>query len=200
MNSRPAPLWRLALLLAAAAAVGGCASQPELTAKSPAAPAGVNLAGLWELRQDPDAPEPRLGEHDPGIRIPPVSAVGARVEGKRRVRRSGPSAWLFFETGTSLKITQTPFGLFVSFDRSVVEEYTFGEKREVSIGPVEAQRVSGWDGERFVVETLDEDGALLTESWRLQQDGNELLRHIVMKQPGRDPVVVRQRFDRRAAD
>ncbi len=200
MNRKPTPSWRFAALLAAAAAIAGCASSPELTARGSIAPDGTSLAGLWQLRQDPDAPQLPLGEHDRGLRIPPVGAVGVRVKGNRRVRGSGPSVWLFFETGTALKITQTAYGLFISFDRAVVEEYTFGEKREVSIGPVEAQRASGWDGERFVVETLDEDGALLTESWRLQQGGSELLRDIVMKQPGRDPVIVRQRFDRRAAE
>ncbi len=199
MNCRPTPSWRFAALVVAAAAVSSCASRPELIARGAAAPDGVNLSGLWQLREGPAAPKPALGERDPGIRIPPRSP-GARVQGTRRVRGSGPSVWLFLETGASLKITQTPYGLFISFDRAVVEEYTFGEKRVVSIGPVEAQRVSGWDGERFVVETLDESGALLTESWRLIGDGNELLRDIVMKGSGRDPVIVRQRFDRRTAE
>ena len=196
MNRRPTFSWRFAVLLAAAA-VSGCASPPELIAKSSVAPEGVDFGGLWELREDADAPQPGLGERDPGVRIPPRVSVGTHADDKHRTRGSGSSVWLFLETGASLKITQTRFGLFISFDRAIVEEYTFGEKRVVSIGPVEAQRASGWEGDRFVVETLDEGGALLTESWRLRESGQELLRDIVMKKRGRDPMVVRQRFDRR---
>lgn len=200
MNLRPTLSWRFAAFLAAVAALGGCASTPELIAKSPVAPEGVNLDGFWQLREDSQAPQPELGERDPGIRIPPRVSAGSRAEDKRHPPDSGSSVWLFLETGASLKITQTRYGMFISFDRAIVEEYTFGEKRVVSIGPVEAQRASGWDGERFVVETLDEGGALLSESWRLRENGQELLRDIVMKRKGRDPVIVRQRFDRRDAE
>ena len=60
------------------------------------------------------------------------------------------------ETGKSLKVTQTEHGFFVSLDRSVVEEFGFGENRIVTLGPIEAQRVSGWEGATYIVETLDE--------------------------------------------
>ena len=76
---------------------------------------------------------------------------------------------LFLESGKALKVSQTDYGLFFSFDRAVVEEYNFGENRVVSIGPIQAQRVSGWVGPAFVVETMDEDGHVLTERWQLEE-------------------------------
>jgi hypothetical protein len=71
--------------------------------------------------------------------------------------------------GTALKVTQTGSGLFFSFDRSVVEEYRFGENREVEVGAITAERVSGWEGRSYVIETLDKDGAKLIESWQLRE-------------------------------
>ncbi|MBT8092575.1 MAG: hypothetical protein KJN77_06020, partial [Gammaproteobacteria bacterium] len=64
----------------------------------------------------------------------------------------------------------------------------------------EAQRVSGWENDRFVVETLDDKGAVLTESWRLEGDGDELLRDITLVDKNRPAEVIRQRFDRRIAE
>jgi hypothetical protein len=77
-----------------------------------------------------------------------------------------------------LKITQTESGIFVSFDRSVVEEYRFGENRTISVGAISAARVSGWEGAAYVVETLDEDNAKLVDVYRLQNGGRRLQRSI----------------------
>jgi hypothetical protein len=103
---------------------------------------------------------------------------------------------LFLESGTALKITQTGAGLFISFDSSIVEEYTFGENRVVKIGPIEARRVSGWEERAFVVETLDDQGNIMAESWRLEDDGNTLIRDITVARGGKQLSFYRQRFDR----
>ena len=103
---------------------------------------------------------------------------------------------MFLETGASLKISQTPDGLFISFDRAIVEEYRFGENRIVSVGPIEAQRVSGWEEMVFVVETLDDQGTLLTESWHLESDGAVLVRNILVSRGDDERSSSRQRFDR----
>ena len=66
----------------------------------------------------------------------------------------------------------------------------------MTIGPIEAQRVSGWENGRFVVETLDDTGTVLTESWRLEAGGEELVRDITLVRKKDSPVVTRQRFDR----
>jgi hypothetical protein len=103
---------------------------------------------------------------------------------------------VFVEAGQALKITQTDYGLFISFDRAVVEEYNFGEKRIVNVGPIEAQRVSGWVEKVFIIETMDAKGNLLTESWRLGEDGETLVRDIVIVEDQEPAWSSQQRFDR----
>lgn len=179
----------------ACTALAGCASAPELMAKSATAPVGVDLSGRWQLRVEPGAkPMPGAGAEQ-RILIPP--AQSRRNGARRSTRRStGPSVQVFLETGNSLKITQTREGMFISFDRSVVEEYTFGENRIAAVGPIEAQRVSGWLDREFVVETLDEEGALLAESWYLQDGGAVLVRNISVTRRNDQTYSSRQYFDR----
>lgn len=120
-----------------------------------------------------------------------------RPEAPRSSRRSSdPSAQLFLENGSALKISQTAYGLFISFDRAIVEEYRFGENRTVAIGPVEAQRVSGWEGQSFIVQTLDEQGYVLTERWSLADAGNALVRNVSLARREQQKFSSRQRFGR----
>lgn len=98
--------------------------------------------------------------------------------------------------GELLKISQTADGLFISFDRAIVEEYSFGENRIVSVGPIEAQRVSGWQARTFVVETLDREGSLLTESWHIDDTEDVLVRNISIFRGDQQQFFSRQRFDR----
>ncbi|MDH3576226.1 MAG: hypothetical protein OEO71_00200 [Gammaproteobacteria bacterium] len=182
-------------VLIAGLVLAACASRPELATRSGVVPAGADLSGLWQLREEPGSkPIPR-GDPDPGIRIPPKSTTPS-VAKRRSKRSSGTAVTMFLETGASLKISQTPDGLFISFDRAIVEEYTFGENRIVSVGPIEAQRVSGWNGMVFVVETLDEQGTLLTESWHLEPGGTVLVRDILVSRGNNEQFSSRQRFDR----
>ncbi|MCP5090641.1 MAG: hypothetical protein GY949_06945 [Gammaproteobacteria bacterium] len=177
------------------AALTGCASTPELIARSAAVPEDTDLSGLWQFRVEPGAkPMPRAdGEQQ--ILIPPAQSTRNRARRSTR-RSSGPSVHVFLETGNSLKVTQTREGLFISFDRAVVEEYTFGENRVVSVGPIEAQRVSGWQERKFVVETLDDEGNLLTETWRLEAGGMVLVRDIAVTRGNDQMFSSRQYFDR----
>ena len=186
----------LACAVIACAAMAGCAAKPVLLVKGSAVPAGVDLSGNWALTQPPGTQREPDSHRDPEIHRPGDSPV-RRPESRRSSRRSsGPSAQLFIEHGSVLKITQTSHGLFISFDRSVVEEFTFGENRVVAIGPVEAQRVSGWEAESFVVQTLDEQGYVLTEVWRLVENGNMLVRDISIARRDKQTSFSRERFVR----
>ncbi|MDX1499377.1 MAG: hypothetical protein R3176_05745 [Woeseiaceae bacterium] len=156
----------LALLLVCVAA---CATREVLIPKSPIPPAGIDLSGQWLLR-------------------------GAEGESRRAARET--LVYAFFETGRSLKVTQTPSGLFISFDRSVVEEYRFGEQREISIGEIKADRVSGWDRNGYVIETLDADGAKLVERWGLDADGRVLRRRVRLTDGSKVELDLEQVFDR----
>lgn len=186
----------LAYALLAGGIMAGCAAQPVLLPKSATVPPDVNLSGSWILQQPEGALDGVTAPREGQIYIPSEAAVGRPNPARSSRRSTGPSARLFLENGSALKVTQTPHGLFISFDRAVVEEYTFGENRVVAIGPVEAQRVSGWEGRSFVVETLDEQGHVLTESWRLADGGDTLVRDISIARRGKQSSSSQQRFTR----
>lgn len=172
-----------------------CAAAPTLDSKSAATPVGLDLSGRWQLRETPADKSERKGKL---AKEPPIY-IGdpKRAQRKRRDRRSlQNSVQIFLEHGEQLKISQTGFGLFISYDRSVVEEYSFGENRTVSVGPIEALRVSGWEGKSFVVETLDGSGATLFERWTLSGDGTSLLRDVQIARDEETSLSLQQRFDR----
>ncbi|MGB5625884.1 MAG: hypothetical protein WBM61_09140 [Woeseiaceae bacterium] len=184
-----------ALILMACLMLAACAARPQLVAKTATAPVGVDLSGRWQLRIEPESTPMSPNGAEPGIRIPPAGST--RNPGRRPSRgKAGAAVRVFVENGESLKISQTDSGLFISFDRSVVEEYTFGENRVVSVGPIEAQRVSGWQNGSFVIQTLDEEGAILTESWRLVENGKVLVREISQTQGNKETFAALQRFDK----
>lgn len=186
------------LILLAGLLLTACASRPELETKTAVVPAGIDLSGQWTLRVEPGSREWRPPGEEPRIRVP--RRTSSRNQGRQPTRSSrnsgGTAVSIFLESGQLLKITQTPSGLFISFDRSVVEEYRFGENRLVSVGPIEAQRASGWQDQRFVIETLDESGAILSESWELSSDGDVLVRKISLTDGEKEQFSSAQRFDR----
>ena len=103
---------------------------------------------------------------------------------------------MFLRTGSKLKVTQTPYALFISFDRSVVEEYRFREHRLISVGPIEADRASGWQDGRYVIQTLDSEGALLQETYTLDAGGEALVRTVSVVYDDEEILSLRQAFDR----
>ena len=155
----------------------------------------VDLSGQWVLR-DGGAP-PVAAEQT--IRIPPAvnrtTQTGTRTAGGLSRSRDS-SVHVFLESGSSLKVTQTDYGLFFSFDRAVVEEYNFGENRTVNVGPIQAQRVSGWEGASFVIETMDSKGNTLTETWSLADNGKVLVRRLAISRRGEAGWSSQQVFDR----
>lgn len=169
MNATPFKLLLGAALMSLI--LCSCAAQREqLAPKGAVAPAGTDLSGQWRL----------VGKDGLAGQRTTVDAL----------------VTVFLETGRVVKITQTVHGLFVSFDRAVVEEYRFGELREISVGPVVADRASGWDGDRYVIETLDGDGVKLVETYRLENDGRSLLRTIAVLRRESRQLDVRQVFER----
>jgi len=173
--------------------LAGCSAAPALISKSAIVPAGVNLSGHWQIREG--AETMRLPESaDSDIR----SILTSRQSRTRSSQRSsGIAAQVFLQFGHSLKITQTDHGLFISYDRAVVREFTFGENRLVTVGPIEARRVSGWEDNTFVVETLDTDGTTLFEHWYLDGAGDVLVRDIRMQKGDKEKFSLTQLFDRK---
>lgn len=181
-----------ALALSSLLFLVSCATPPVLISKSAVVPTGVDLSGYWKVRLG--VPTRRM-ENAEGIRDELINLKSTK-RSRRKRSSSGTSAHVFLQYGTNLKITQTEFGIFISYDRSVVEEFTFGENRMVEIGPIEALRVSGWEGNSFVIETLDDTGTTLSESWSLQQNGSVLVRDIRISKGEREDFAEQLRFDR----
>jgi hypothetical protein len=169
----------LLFLLSACAGSG----PPQLAPVGDVIPAGVSLEGRWKLQDGARDAESRIRKAEYR------SSGGQRGE-------DGPSVYVFLRTGDRLKITQTPYALFVSFDRSVVEEYRFREHRLVSVGPIEADRVSGWTDGRYVVRTLDNEDALLEESYALEAGGDVLVRTVTVTYRNDTVLSLRQAYDR----
>lgn len=178
-------------LFVLACVVSACSSPPILEPRRGGNPEQVDLSGNWVLRSGDELPV----VHEQTIRIPKGSSRNQATSRPAPAERpsDGASVHLFLESGKMLKVSQTIYGIFFSFDRAVVEEYNFGENRTVSIGPIQARRVSGWEGDSFVVDTMDERGNVLTERWRLE-DG-ALVRDISIARSDTTSFSKRQVFD-----
>jgi hypothetical protein len=186
----------LATLLAA------CAAREVLIPRSAEVPPGIDFSGLWQLRADAALERRRLNDavrRTDGVQGGPIlRPADARRDGPLTERRRdrGGLVHVFLEHGRRLKITQTDLAIFISFDRAVVEEFRFGENREVAVGPVVADRVSGWEGDEYVVETLDMNGMKLTERFEFGENRDTLRRTIVLRGKNQESVTLVQEFDR----
>ena len=192
---------RIALLPAAtlvAVLIASCSTLEPLPPRNGVNANDIDLSGNWVLRRESGTPVARAATEEQTIVVPRKTSRNSRtsLSQARRSRSDGSAVHLFLESGTSLKITQTLHGIFISFDRAIVEEFTFGENRIVSVGPIEAQRVSGWDANEFVAETMDEKGAVLAERWSLAESGTALVRTITVLEKDELVFSTTQIFDR----
>lgn len=191
----------LRYLLVLCVALGACGTPEVLESRNAVVPPGVDFSGDWKLREVPPRQRRRIREAiDATDGIDDRELYGGMQGNTGRRRGSGNFkgglVYVFLETGTALKLTQTQHALFISFDRSVVEEFRFGENRLVSVGQVEAQRVTGWEGNQLVVETLDKNGMKMTERFALVDGGNTLQRRITFRSKKLDEETIVQEFDR----
>jgi hypothetical protein len=197
---------RTRLFAVAAVMILAACSTPEVLApRIGTVPAGVDLSGNWHIRPGSLLDEQRIRD---AIRktdgVDDSEAFGNnRRQAQRGSARSsnrgksrGGLVYVFLELGRSLKVTQTEHGLFISFDRSVVEEFRFGENRIATIGQIAAQRVTGWEGNTLVIETLDRNRMKLTERFRLTENKQVLERTITFRSKDLEEETVIQKFDR----
>jgi hypothetical protein len=184
---------RLTILMIAAFLLVACAGTPPLAPRSGGNPEQVDLSGQWMLRGQTGLPR----NDEQTIRIPPRLERSSNQRRRSDSRRDGASLHVFLTSGRELKITQTVYALFFSFDRAIVREYNFGENRTENVGPIEARRVSGWDGKVFMIDTQGEDGDILTEAWSLKENGAVLVRDISVRRGEETSFATRQVFDRR---
>lgn len=188
----PAP--RLFFCGLAICIIAGCAGREVLAWRGSVAPDGVDFSGQWVLNDRADDSLDRLRSAEAGAagNREPVFRSSTR----RSSRGKSSLVYVFLESGRNLKVTQTDSGLFISFDRSIVEEYRFGEHRPVSVGPITADRSSGFEGSAYVIETLDEEGNRLIDRYELIDNGDVLLRHITVYRKNDVELSLVQTFER----
>ena len=141
-----------------------------------------------------------MGSAGPGLgarrRAEGDKSGGAHSGNSSSSRKRSVLVHVFLETGESLKISQTSYAFFVSVDRSVVEEFRFGEHRSVNVGQIVGERVSGWDGPVYVVETKDKNGNKLIERFWLSDENSVLVREITFQGRKESTGTAMQFFDR----
>lgn len=202
LRPRSSLLPALAVLLSIA--IAGCSGSKETLQpiRSGNTPPGIDLSGSWVMQDDFEAMQQRLdraiGQTD-GVDERRILQGMLATEPRQRSsgRAEGGLVFVFLENGRNLRITQTATGLFIAFDRSVVEEYRFDEMRMVRTGGAVAQRVSGWLDDGYVIETLDEQGMKLTERYRLDAARDQLTREVTLRSAEKESVTIVQTFVRR---
>lgn len=182
------------MLILAACALAACGSMEPLPAKSPTVPVGLDLSGDWKMRTASRDTAQRIRDAEREATGPGDSLIPERSNNSRR-RNDDVQVHVFLESGEKLRISQTDYGLFISFDRAVVEEYRFGEQRMVNVGPIQADRVSGWESNAYVIVTRDKEGTLLTESYSLS-NRDTLVRSVRISGDRESALDVEQVFDR----
>lgn len=192
-------IWLFALM---SLFLGGCTTPEILTRKGADAPSAHTLSGRWTMLEDIDSAKRDLDRainatNDVNEKKERRRFSSAREKGRPTPRPVvGGLVHVFLKNGKTLKITQTETALFINFNRSIVEEYRFGESRAISVGALRAQRVSGWVGDQYVIETLDEERMKLTERYHLLDDGSRLRRQIVFRSKKGEEVINFQTFER----
>ena len=188
------------LALAATIVLSGCAGSKEMLVpvRGPV-PQGVDFTGEWRMQEDFAAMQEAIASavrRTDGIdERQLLKNIMSGSSTSRRSRDVGGLVHVFLENAARLRVTQTDAGLFMAFDRSVVEEYRFGEARIVNKGGAVAQRVSGWDGETYVIEPLDQVGGMKL-SQRYHREGEMLNREIVLRSKELEEVRLTQSFAR----
>jgi hypothetical protein len=176
-----------------------CGTPEVLLPRSAMVPAGVDFSGQWLMRPESRTGQPRINEaidRTDGIDNKTLRQEMMNTQRHGSGETKGGLVGIFLQTGEALKISQTPYGIFISFDRAVTREFRFGENRPINIGDAEAVRVSGWEGSDYVIETLGEKGMKLTDKYSLSADRNLLTRHITLRSRDGEAVSIVQEFDR----
>ena len=177
----------------------GCASREVLDSIDGTVPLDVDLSGTWRIRADMVDEQRQLQDalrKASGLTANEFDEIVPRTKKRKKRRSKGGLVHVFLETGDQLKITQTPHAVFVSFDRSIVEEFGFGENRMISIGEIQAQRVTGWDGSSLVVETLDKNSVKLSDRYQLINNGNSMQRSITFRSKDLEEDTIVQEYTR----
>jgi hypothetical protein len=212
----PAMPFRAPILALLCFALPGCASRLNVSA-----PQRVDYAGHWTLNEklsmDPEAvvrdqqrpgrdrreaPPPtdpnRVGgvlDNSPS-RPPEAGVRGGSAYGKLWERAIRDKIAML-SPGASLEISQSATEMSIlSGDASA--RYVYGDKVIISVPDGVAERIAGWDGNRFIVRTSSPDGVRSERVFELASGGRQLV--VTTEVIGEGPAtVVRLVYDRVSA-
>ncbi|MGI9264542.1 MAG: hypothetical protein ACR2QU_06415 [Gammaproteobacteria bacterium] len=183
-------------LLVFMALLAGCAAPDPLPPKDAVVPAGLDLSGQWQLRSESTDSNREIQDVRREFSGEQESLIPKSTKKRSKRKSDDVQVHVFLEAGASLKLTQTEHGLFISFDRAIVEEYRFGEQRMVNVGAIYAERVSGWEDGAYVIVTRGREGGMLVESYRLA-DNDTMVRTVQINTKDATRLDIEQIFDRR---
>jgi hypothetical protein len=209
-------LFRVVTLATLSAVLAGCANRLDGSA-----PQQVDLAGHWTLNEklsmDPDAIVREQQRHGRDRREPPPPTDANRVgdvldnspsrppEAGVRGGSAYGKLWerairekiAMLSPGVSLEISQSATEMSIlSGDSSV--RYVYGDKVIISVPDGVADRIAGWDGQRFVVRTSSPDGVRSERVFELASGGRQLV--VTTQVTGEGPqTVVRLVYDKASA-
>ena len=95
--------------------LSGCAAPEILESRDGSVPAGVDFSGNWLIRNDQREDQRRLREairRTDGMKDEDLF----RNSGSRNGETKGGMVYVFLETGSALRISQTPHGLFIPLE------------------------------------------------------------------------------------
>ena len=208
--------WLTLFLLAGSALlISGCAT----TKVSGTAPEGVDLSGTWELN-------PQLSEDTQGTIAMALgkgrSSRGAggrsgRGDGMRGGReksgtggrggagggdRGNNLVQLANELSPATRkvaIEQSASALVVQYGDQRERQYIFGEETVAPVAGDDAEQISGWQDNQYVIQTETDNGSTVTERFTLSPDGERLMIALTLESKQlSNPVTVTRVFDRQS--
>jgi hypothetical protein len=191
----------LCLLLFLMLSLNGCASIEELDKYSNNSLNEIDLNGSWvfsgKFEDNKQSIESAIKQTN-NVNYRGIKTTGV-FDGRNtsKVKRNSRGvAHLFFENTNKIKITQTKYSLFINFNRSIVEEYSFGEVKKITIGNVIARRSSGWVNNVYRIDTLDDYGMKITEEYKLVNSSNILERLLIFRDRDLNEISVLQTYQK----
>lgn len=189
------------LLLFLMLSLNGCASIEELDKYSNNSLNEIDLNGSWvfsgKFEDNKQSIESAIKQTN-NVNYRGIKTTGV-FDGRNtsKVKRNSRGvAHLFFENTNKIKITQTKYSLFINFNRSIVEEYSFGEVKKITIGNVIARRSSGWVNNVYRIDTLDDYGMKITEEYKLVNSSNILERLLIFRDRDLNEISVLQTYQK----
>lgn len=189
------------LLLFLMLSLNGCASIEELDKYSNNSLNEIDLNGSWvfsgKFEDNKQSIESAIKQTN-NVNYRGIKTTGV-FDGRNtsKVKRNSRGvAHLFFENTNKIKITQTKYSLFINFNRSIVEEYSFGEVKKITIGNVIARRSSGWFNNVYRIDTLDDYGMKITEEYKLVNSSNILERLLIFRDRDLNEISVLQTYQK----